>query len=133
MAESGRYCCKSPFAPLIKNSPGRGRDFRVKIRGTSSPAGKLTVDLGNAIEATKIGDRRSDCPAAGKLSLGDFRLLQQYRPKAAVPGPRLERKRLQAYFARRIRCHSGLIFPARITLRHFAVSSAISFPKSADD
>jgi len=75
-----RYCCKSPFAPLIKNSPGRGRDFRVKIRGTSSPAGKLTVDLGNAIEATKIDDRRSDCPAAGKLSLGDFRLLQQYRP-----------------------------------------------------
>jgi hypothetical protein len=79
-----RYCCKSPFAPLIKNSPGRGRDFRVKIRGTSSPAAKLTVDLGYAIEATKIDDRRSDCPAAGKLSLGDFRLLQQYRHEADI-------------------------------------------------
>ena len=84
MSAPGRYCCKSPFAPLIKNSPGRGRAFRVKIRGTSSPAGKLTVDLGNAIEATKVDDRRSDCPAAGKLSLGDFRLLQQYRPIAEV-------------------------------------------------
>src|SRR5580704_7217593 len=57
-----RYCCKSLFAPLIKNSPGRGRDFRVKIRGTSPPTVKLTVDLGNVIEATKIDDRRSDCP-----------------------------------------------------------------------
>jgi hypothetical protein len=84
MSRWGRFCCKSPFALLIKNSPGRGRDFRVKIRRTSSPAGKLTVDLGNAIEATKIADRRSDCPAAGKLSLGDFRLLQQNRPKAEV-------------------------------------------------
>ena len=53
-----------------------------KDSGTSSPAGKLAVDLGNAIEATRIDDRRSDCPAAGKLSLGDFRLLQQYRPPA---------------------------------------------------
>ena len=84
----GRYCCKSPFAPLIKNFPGRGGDFRVKIRGTSSPAGKLTVDLSNAIEATKIDDRQSDCPAAGKLSLGDFRLLQQYRPISAVVSSR---------------------------------------------
>jgi LysR family transcriptional regulator, glycine cleavage system transcriptional activator len=28
---NGRYCCKSLFALLIKNSPGRRRDFRVKM------------------------------------------------------------------------------------------------------
>jgi hypothetical protein len=27
----GRYCCKSLFALLIKNSPGCRRDFRVKM------------------------------------------------------------------------------------------------------
>jgi hypothetical protein len=78
----GRYCCKSLFAPLIKKSPGCGHDFRVKIRGTSSPTAKLTGDLGNVIEATKIDDRPPGCPLAGKLSPGDFRLLQQYRSKA---------------------------------------------------
>src|SRR6516162_5750688 len=50
--------------------------------GTSSPDGKLTGDLGNAIESTEIDGRRSRRPLAGKLSPGDFRLLQQYRPVA---------------------------------------------------
>ena len=40
---SGRYCCKSLFALLIKNSLGCRRDFRVKMWGTSSPDGKLTT------------------------------------------------------------------------------------------
>jgi hypothetical protein len=50
--------------------------------GTSSPDDKLTGDLGNVIETTQIGGRRSDRLMAGKLSPGDFGLLQQYPPKA---------------------------------------------------
>src|SRR3974377_2239076 len=76
----GRFCCKSLFAPLIKNSLGRRRDFRVKMWGTSSPDRKLTGDLGNAIETTEIDGRRSRRPLAEKLSPGDSRLLQQYLP-----------------------------------------------------
>jgi hypothetical protein len=75
-----RYCCKSLFALLIKNSPGCRRDFRVKMWGTSSPDDKLAGDLGNVIEATQIGGRRSDRLMAGKLSPGNFGLLQQYLP-----------------------------------------------------
>jgi hypothetical protein len=76
-----RYCCKSLFALVIKNSPGRRRDFRVKMGGTSSPDDKLTSDLGNAIVAISIGGRGSDCLAVGKLAPGNFGLLQQYLPK----------------------------------------------------
>ena len=77
-----RFCCKSLFALLIKNSFGRRRDVRVKMWGTSSPEDKLTGDLGNAIEATSIGGRRSDFSRARKLAPGNFGLLQQYRHKA---------------------------------------------------
>jgi hypothetical protein len=52
MTAYGRYCCKSLFALVIKNSSGCGRDFRVKMWGTSSPEDKLTGDLGNLIETT---------------------------------------------------------------------------------
>jgi hypothetical protein len=76
-----RFCCKSLFALLIKNSFGRRRDFRVKMWGTSSPEVKLTCDLGNVIEATSIGGRRSDFFTAGKLAPGNLGLLQQYLPK----------------------------------------------------
>src|SRR5262252_11012996 len=81
---TGRYCCKSLFALLIKNSLGCRRDFRVKMWGTSSPDRKLTDDLGNAIESTEIEGRRSCRPLAGKLSPGDFLLLQQNRPHPAA-------------------------------------------------
>ena len=80
----GRYCCKSLFALVIKNSPGCRRDFRVKMWGTSSPDDKLTGDLGNVIEATQIGGRRSDRLTAGKLSPGNFGLLQQYLPQPCL-------------------------------------------------
>jgi hypothetical protein len=76
---NGRFCCKSLFALVIKNSPGRRRVFRVKMWGTSSPDDKLTGDLGNVIEAISIDDRGSDCLAAGKLAPGNLGLLQQYR------------------------------------------------------
>jgi hypothetical protein len=46
--------------------------------GTSSPEDKLTGDLGNVIEATSIGGRRSDFFAVGKLAPGNLGLLQQY-------------------------------------------------------
>ena len=84
MSPFGRFCCKSLFALLIKNSPGCRRDFRVKMWRTSSPDDKLTADLGNVIETTQIGGRRSDRLMAGKLSPGNFGLLQQYRPKADI-------------------------------------------------
>ncbi|MFZ2144445.1 MAG: hypothetical protein WAV78_47260 [Xanthobacteraceae bacterium] len=81
---NGRFCCKSLFALAIKNSFGRRRDFHVKMWGTSSPEDKLTGDLGNVIEATSIGDRRSaivgpDFFTTGKLAPGNLGLLQQYR------------------------------------------------------
>ena len=72
---------------MIKNSPGRRRDFRVKMWGTSSPddklTGDLTGDLGNVIEAMSIDGRGSDCLAAGKLAPGNLGLLQQYRHLAS--------------------------------------------------
>ena len=74
----GGYCCKSLFALVIKNSPGCRRDFGVKMWGTSSPDDKLTGDLGNVIEVIEIGDSWSDGLIAGKLSPGNFGLLQQY-------------------------------------------------------
>ena len=76
----GRYCCKSLFALMIKKIPGCGRDFRVKKWGTSSFDDKLNLadDLGNAIEGTRIGGRRLDFLAAGKLAPGNCGLLQQY-------------------------------------------------------
>ena len=49
--------------------------------GTSSPDHKLTSDLGNGTEATKIAGRRTYRLSAGKLSPGNFRLLQQYLPQ----------------------------------------------------
>ena len=82
--ESCRYCCKRLFALVIKNSPGCRCGFRVKMWGTSSPGRKLTGDLGNVIEVIKIGDRRSDRLMAGKLSPGNFGLLQQYLPGADI-------------------------------------------------
>jgi hypothetical protein len=41
--------------------------------GTSSPEDKLTGDLGNVIEATSIGGRRSDFFYSKKIGAGQFR------------------------------------------------------------
>ena len=76
----GRFCCKSPFALVIKIYFGCTRDFRVKMWGTSSPDDKLTDDLGNAIEGTRISGRRWIFLTAEKLAPGDLGLLQQYLP-----------------------------------------------------
>ena len=65
---------------MIENSPGRRRDFHVKMWGTSSPDDKLACDLANAIEVAQIGGRRLDRVVARKSSLGNFGLLQQYLP-----------------------------------------------------
>jgi hypothetical protein len=78
-----RFCCKSLFALAIKNSFGRRRDFRVKMWGTSSPEDKLTGDLGNVIEATSIGGRRSDFFTSGKLAPGNLGL-RAVQQKAAL-------------------------------------------------
>jgi hypothetical protein len=51
--------------------------------GASSPEDKLAGDLGNVIEATSTGGRRSDFFTAEKLAPGNLGLLQQYRHKAA--------------------------------------------------
>jgi hypothetical protein len=83
-SEKCRYCCKSLFAVLIKNSPGYRRDFRVKMWGTSSPDNKLTGDFGSVIEATQSGDCRLIRIIAKKISPGNFRLLQQYLPDSDI-------------------------------------------------
>src|SRR6516165_10598921 len=80
-SRSCRYCCKSLFEPVTKNSLGCRRDFRVEMWGTLSPDDKLAGDLGNVIEATQIGGCRSDRLMAGKLSPANFGLLQQYLPQ----------------------------------------------------
>src|SRR5262245_8192976 len=74
MSAYGRYCCKSLFALLIKNSPGYRRDVRVKMWGTSSSDDKLVSDLAKATEAIKIAARRSDRLMAGNYhrSISDF-------------------------------------------------------------
>jgi hypothetical protein len=71
------------FALVIKISFGRTREFRVKMWGTSSPEDKLAGDLGNVIEATSNGGRRSDFFTAEKLAPGNLGLLQQNRHEAA--------------------------------------------------
>src|SRR5262249_11153931 len=73
-------CCKSLFALVIENSPGCRRDFRVKMWGTLSHDEKLTGELRNLIETTQIGGRWLNRLMAGKLSPGNFGLLQQYLP-----------------------------------------------------
>jgi hypothetical protein len=50
--------------------------------GTSSPEDKLAGDLGNVIEATSTGGRRSGFFPAEKLAAGNLGLLQQNRPLA---------------------------------------------------
>jgi hypothetical protein len=52
--------------------------------GTSSPEGKLAGDLGNVIETTSTGGRRSGFFTAEKIAPGNLGLLQQYRHKAAL-------------------------------------------------
>src|SRR6516225_9060483 len=85
-----RFCCKSPFALVIKIYFGCTGDFRVKMWGTSSPDDKLTDDLGNAIEGTRISGRRWIFLTAEKLAPSDSGLLQQYhliagQKRRAVP------------------------------------------------
>jgi len=82
MAAVCRYCCKSLFALLIKNSLV---GFRVKMRGTSYYDDKLVSDLAKATEATKISARQSDRLMAGKLSPLNIGLLQQNRHAADIP------------------------------------------------
>jgi hypothetical protein len=60
--------------------------------GTSSPDDELTGDLGNVIEAAQIGGRRSNRLMAGKLSPGNFGLLQHNRHIASIhASPKFER------------------------------------------
>src|SRR5215831_13521983 len=79
-SEKCRYCCKSRFVPMIKNSAGRGFSFRVRMWGTSSPHVKRAGDFGNATEGTRIGDQFPSCVFAKNSEPCNFRLLQQYRP-----------------------------------------------------
>jgi hypothetical protein len=80
----GRFCCKSLFVLAMKISFGCTREFRVKMWGTSSPEDKLAGDLGNVIEATSTGGRRSSFFTAEKLAPGNLGLLQQYQPEAVL-------------------------------------------------
>jgi hypothetical protein len=70
-------CCNTLFTQVMKISAGYGRDFYVKMWGTSSRDGKLTGDPSKAIEDTRIGGLQSDYLTAGKSSPGNFGVLQQ--------------------------------------------------------
>src|SRR5262249_59640399 len=80
-----RYCCKSLFALLIKNSKGYRRDVRVNMWRTSSPDDKLVTDLAKATEAIKIAARRSDRLMAGKILTPHFWLFLQKKHRCDVP------------------------------------------------
>jgi hypothetical protein len=56
--------------------------------GTSSRDDKLRSDFGNVTEATQIGGCWVESAQAGKLSQGNFGLLQHYLPKDGVIGLR---------------------------------------------
>jgi hypothetical protein len=73
-------CCKSRFAPMVKNSAGYRRGFRVKMWGVSSPHVKLAGDLANVSDAIRIGDCFPFRNFAKNQSPCNFRLLQQYPP-----------------------------------------------------
>jgi hypothetical protein len=66
------FVAKVFFALAIKISFGCTRDIRVKMWGTSSPEDKLAGDLGNVIEATSTGGRRSDFFYSKKIDAGQF-------------------------------------------------------------
>jgi hypothetical protein len=55
--------------------------------GTSLPEDKLAGDLGNVIEATSTGGRRSSFFTAEKLAPGNLRLLQQNRHFSHIAFP----------------------------------------------
>jgi hypothetical protein len=88
-----RFAIVAAVGRLECCSQGRVRWRRSRCRvlwicrwGTSSPEDKLAGDLGNVIEATSIGGRRSDFFTAEKLASGNLGLLQQYRHSADEPG-----------------------------------------------
>src|SRR3979490_1697884 len=77
-------CCKSLFAPPIKTFPGCRRGDRILMWGDRSPRAKLTGDSRRGFEAVLIGDCRSFYSLARNWPLRPLRLLQQYRPQAAL-------------------------------------------------
>src|ERR1700730_8774421 len=85
-----------------ENSPDRGREFRVRMWGTSSPDDKLTCDLANVIEAISIDDRGSNCLAAEKLAPGNLGLFQQHRPNPVIRGLELLQCKFDIFGGRRV-------------------------------
>jgi hypothetical protein len=73
MSAIGGFCCKSLFAPPIKNFPGYRRGDRMLMWGTTASRDELTRDFGGTSEATSIGDRSLFHPFAENQSLGIFR------------------------------------------------------------
>jgi hypothetical protein len=78
------FVAKVVFNRGFKNSKGRRRGFRVKMRGTSSPHAKRTGDFGKANEAMRIGDYFPPRVFAKNWSPYNFGLLQQYRHDSDV-------------------------------------------------
>jgi hypothetical protein len=101
-SDYGRYCCKSRFALGVGNSAGYRCDFRVKMRGASSPHVKPTKDFANTSEAIRIGDCFLFDSFAKNSSPCNFRLLQQYRHVCDV-------KRRPTYV--RVWCNCGYATP----------------------
>jgi hypothetical protein len=70
----------SARAPISAMFVGTGDTAGDEIVNAMHPKGNPQGSRGNAIESAEIDGRRSRRPLAGKLSPGDFRLLQQNRP-----------------------------------------------------
>src|SRR5712672_3281365 len=86
MSVVGRFCCKSLFASLNINFPGRTRGDQTLIWGTTLSSDELTGDFGNGLEATSIGDCGSFGPFARNCSNGILGVLQQNPLKDGVIG-----------------------------------------------
>ena len=81
---SNRYCCKSRFAQVVKNSAGCRRRFRVRSGGTSSSHARRIDGLGSATTTMRIGDYGALQVLAKNSDRCNFRILQQYVPQADI-------------------------------------------------
>jgi hypothetical protein len=75
------------FALVIKISFGCIRDFRVNVWATSLPDDKLAGDLGNVIEAIRIGGLWGRSSFDEKLSPSNFDFCNKIGTNAKCRGP----------------------------------------------
>jgi hypothetical protein len=85
-------CCKTLFCAVDENFRAVGRDFRVKMWGTSSPDDKLAGDLRKAIAASEIRGCRLNPVMARKLGSAISEFCNTFGGVAAEPSAKIERR-----------------------------------------